>query len=299
MSSERPVALSDWVNDHAKDVIQTPARILVIVVLAFVIRMIVHRLINRLVRPIRDGDPPRLLAPFRERGSSLLESAGLLSERRSQRASTIASVLKSITSVVIFLIAFMMILAELGFSLAPLIAGTGVVGVALGFGAQNVIKDFLSGMFMILEDQYGVGDVIDFELASGTVEAVGLRVTQLRDFQGTVWYVRNGEVMRVGNKSQGYATVVLDIQVDAYGDVEGTQQAMLAAANEVYEEPEWSELFLDAPTIQGIESITLDETVIRMVARVRPLEQWKIGREIRARIRARLDRLNLDESTDD
>ena len=187
----------------------------------------------------------------------------------------------------------MMIVAELGFDLAPLIAGTSIVGVALGFGAQNVVKDFLSGMFMIFEDQYGVGDVIDFEKASGTVEAVGLRTTRLRDINGTVWYVRNGEVVRVGNKSQGYAQVVLDVPIDAYADVERASSAMLAVAQGLHDDPDWADIFLGDPELQGVESMTLDETVIRLVVRVRPLEQWKTARELRGRIRERLDQLHI------
>src|SRR5262249_62355031 len=130
--------------------------------------------------------------------TSILESTGLMSERRNQRAATIGSVLKSAVSFTVFVIALLLILSDLGVNLAPFIAGTSIVGVALGFGAQNIVKDFLSGMFMMLEDQYGVGDTIDFQLASGVVEAVGLRTTRLRDVNGTVWYVRNGEVLRVG-----------------------------------------------------------------------------------------------------
>jgi small-conductance mechanosensitive channel len=199
-------------------------------------------------------------------------------------------------SVVIFTIALMMIVAEIGFDLAPLIAGTSIVGVALGFGAQNVVKDFLSGMFMIFEDQYGVGDVIDFEKATGTVEAVGLRTTRLRDFQGTVWYVRNGEVVRVGNKSQGFAQVVLDVPIDAYADVELASAAMLQTAQALHDDPDWTDVFLSEPEVQGVESMTLDETVIRLVVRVRPLEQWKTARELRGRIRERLDQLHIAAS---
>ena len=179
-----------------------------------------RRAVDRLVRPVRGG-VPRILRPFKERieASAFIESTGLLSERRAQRAATIGSVIKSVISIIILVIALMTILAELRIDLAPFIAGTSIVGVALGFGAQNIVKDFLSGMFMMLEDQYGVGDTIDFEKASGTVEAVGLRVTRLRDVNGTVWYVRNGEVVRVGNKSQGFAQVVLDVPIDAWADV--------------------------------------------------------------------------------
>jgi len=235
------------------------------------------------------------LRPLREKrgGNAILQSTGLLSERRTQRAATIASVLRSFVSFTILVLAVLLILSELDVNLLPLVAGTSIVGVALGFGAQNIVKDFLSGMFMMLEDQYGVGDVIDFEKATGTVEAVGLRTTQLRDVNGTVWYVRNGEVVRVGNKSQGYAQVVLDVPIAASTDVDTASAAMLEVARQMHEEPEWAEVFLGEPEVQGVEELTREETVIRLVVRVRPLEQWRTARELRQRIRERLDRLDI------
>jgi small conductance mechanosensitive channel len=170
------------------------------------------------------------------------------------------------------------------------------VGVALGFGAQNVVKDFLSGMFMMLEDQYGVGDVIDFEKATGTVEAVGLRTTRLRDVNGTVWYVRNGEVIRVGNKSQGFAQVVLDVPIDATADVERASRAILEVSTALRAEPDWAPVFLGEPELLGVERMSREETVLRLVARVRPLEQWRVARELRRRIRIRLDHLDIDST---
>jgi small conductance mechanosensitive channel len=289
------VALPQFWEDHKKVLIETPIRVVVIILVALIIRAVLRRMIDRAVRPVRGG-VPRILRPFKEKleNSSILESAGLLSERRTQRAATLGSVLKSAVSITIFSIAFLLVLGELQVNLAPFIAGTSIVGVALGFGAQNIVKDFLSGIFMLFEDQYGVGDVIDFQLASGTVEAVGLRSTRLRDVNGTVWYVRNGEVLRVGNKSQGFAQVVLDIPLDAWADVDRASQAMRDVSAEMAEEDEWSSVFLSNPEVQGVESMTRDETVIRLVAKVRPLEQWRTARELRRRIRDRLERLDID-----
>jgi small-conductance mechanosensitive channel len=299
VSSERSqglLALPKYVHEHSRVLIEIPIRILVIIVVALLIRAILIRMINRTVRPIRVGEVPRILRPFKERveNSALFESTGLLSERRDQRAATIGSVLKSGVSFTILVITFLLVLSELGINLAPFIAGTSIVGVALGFGAQNVVKDFLSGMFMMLEDQYGVGDVIDFEQAIGTVEAVGLRTTTLRDVNGTVWYVRNGEVVRVGNKSQGYAMVVLDVPIAASADIAAASSAMLAVAQQLRGEQEWTDAFQGEPEVQGVEQLTREETVIRLVARVRPLEQWRVARELRRRIRERLDRLDIE-----
>jgi moderate conductance mechanosensitive channel len=288
-------ALPKFWHDHSKVLIEIPIRIVVIILVALIARAVLRRMIDRAIQPVR-GETPRILRPFKERleGSALFESAGLLSERRSQRAATLGSVLKSATSATIFVIAFLLVLSELQVDLAPFIAGTSIVGVALGFGAQNIVKDFLAGMFMLLEDQYGVGDVIDFEKASGTVEAVGLRSTRLRDVNGTVWYVRNGEVVRVGNKSQGFAQVVLDIPIDAWADVDAASEAMRAVAAEMAEQEDWAPVFLTTPEVQGVESMTREETVIRLVAKVRPLEQWRTARELRRRIRDRLERLHID-----
>jgi small conductance mechanosensitive channel len=289
------VALPKFWEDHKKVLIEIPIRVVAIIVVALILRAILHRMIGRAVRPVR-GEVPRLLRPFKEKleNSSFLESAGLLSERRAQRAATLGSVLKSATSITIFAVTFLLILGELQINLAPFLAGTSIVGVALGFGAQNIVKDFLAGIFMLLEDQYGVGDVIDFQLASGTVEAVGLRVTRLRDVNGTVWYARNGEVLRVGNKSQGFAQVVLDIPLDAWADVDRATEAMRNVSAEMAEEDDWASVFLSKPEVQGVESMTREETVIRLVAKVRPLEQWRTARELRRRIRDRLERLDID-----
>jgi len=290
------LALPKYLHEHSRVLIEIPIRIVVIIVVTLAIRAILHRMINRAVRPIHVGEVPRILRPFKERveNSALLESTGLLSERRTQRAATIGSVLRSGVSLTVLVIGFLLVLSELGIDLAPFIAGTSIVGVALGFGAQNVVKDFLSGMFMMLEDQYGVGDVIDFEMAIGTVEAVGLRTTTLRDVNGTVWYVRNGEVVRVGNKSQGYAQVVLDVPIAAAADIAAASSAMLAVAQQMHGEQAWADAFLGEPEVQGVEQLTREETVIRLVARVRPVEQWRVARELRRRIRERLDRLDIE-----
>ena len=299
--ASRPVALPKFVHRHSHAFFEVPIRIVAVIVVTLIIRALIHRVINRAVRPVAGSGVPRILRPFRERiaTSSLFESSGLLSERRAQRANTIGSVLKSAVSFVMFVIGFMLIVSTLGFDLAPFVAGTSVVGVAIGFGAQNIIKDFLAGMFMMMEDQYGVGDVIDFQLASGTVEAVGLRSTRLRDVNGTVWYVRNGEVMRVGNKSQGFATVVLDIPIDAWADVGVASEAMRDVAVAMRSEEEWEHVFLSEPEMQGVESLTRYETVLRLVARVRPLEQWRTARELRRRIRDRLDELDIGHPAPD
>ncbi|MGH3993690.1 MAG: mechanosensitive ion channel family protein, partial [Pseudonocardiaceae bacterium] len=179
---------NDLLARYSDVVISTGLRILLIVLLALLARLVLHRAINRLTRVTADGPPPGLLCPLRERTPESWRGTGLLSRRRSQRARTIGSVLRSGTTFVVSGVAITLVLGELGINLGPIIASAGILGVALGFGAQNLVKDFLSGMFMMAEDQYGVGDVVDLGEATGTVEAVGLRVTTLRDTNGTVWY---------------------------------------------------------------------------------------------------------------
>lgn len=190
------ISLLQW----SDDVIVIPARIIGLLVGFWLLRWFLHRVINRFTRRTIAGNVPGVLAKSR-RASAFVENNIASVERRRQRAETVASLLRSTTTIVLSTILLVMVLDELGFKILPVIASASIVGVALGFGAQTLVKDFLAGIFMILEDQYGVGDYIDMEKATGTVEAVGLRITRLRGDDGTVWYVRNGEVTRVGNRS--------------------------------------------------------------------------------------------------
>ncbi len=269
------------------------SRILAIVAIgigAFVVRWLIHRAISRITEGNADGSLPAVLRPLRERAPEALQHAtGLLSERRSQRARTIGSVLRSVTSAAVFGIAIMLMLDQVNINLAPLIASAGIVGVALGFGAQNLVRDFLSGIFMMLEDQYGVGDIVDLGDASGTVEAVGLRITTVRDAHGVVWYVRNGEVIRVGNKSQGWAVVNVDVPVPFGTDVERVQKVMQSAANELASEDEWKKDLLAPPEALGVEQITATGMMLRVTVKTTSDAQWRVAREVRARLTEAVD----------
>jgi small-conductance mechanosensitive channel len=279
------------VSRHALDVATTPARIALIAVIAMVLRLLLNRGIKRLVTSAAEGTVPVVLRPLHDRTKGrLLEASPLSSERRRQRAETIGSVLRSSTAIVIYTVAGAMILAELGFDLGPVIASAGIVGVAVGFGAQNLIKDFLNGMFMILEDQYGVGDVIDAGEATGTVEAVGLRTTRLRDVAGTVWHIRNGEIVRIGNKSQGWARAVLDIAVAWDSDVSHVRDVMKATADAMAAEDDWADKITEAPEVWGVEELGSSGLVVRLAVKTAPLEQWKVARELRERVKAAFDR---------
>ncbi len=283
-----------WLAESADWLITRPLRILLIVAVALVLRLFLHRAVNRLIVSTAAGAVPAILRPLRDRAAEHLDLGPLLSERRRQRAETVGSVLRSTTSAVIGVVAFMLILGELGINLAPLIASAGVIGVAVGFGAQNLVKDFLAGMFMILEDQYGVGDCVDAGVASGTVEAVGLRTTRMRDLNGTVWYVRNGEILRIGNLSQGWSQAVLDIPVPYSADLGRTRAVLAEVADEVWHDEAYADLILAEPTVVGVESMTREGLVIRLIVRTKPEQQGAVAGELRARIKERFQAAGIE-----
>jgi small-conductance mechanosensitive channel len=263
----------------------TIGKIVLVVLLAWVASRLLSRAIDRFtVRITNPSAASEALGRIRRRAGSMVVDATALSTRAAARAKTLAQVLRSVTTGIIWSIAAITILGELGINLGPLIASAGIAGVALGFGAQSLVKDFLSGFFMLVEDQYGVGDIVDLGEASGVVEAVSLRVTRLRDVNGTVWHVPNGAITRVGNKSQQWARALLDVNV-AYGtDVELAQRLIKETADELWHEPEWSDMILEEPEVWGVEQLGLDAITIRLVVKTKPAQQFAVTRELRRRI---------------
>jgi small-conductance mechanosensitive channel len=284
----------DMLARYADAVVGTGLRILLIFTLAVLIRLLVHRTITRLTRVTAEGPPPGLLRPLRERAPESWRGSEVLSSRRSQRARTIGSVLRSGTTFVVYGVACTLVLGELGINLGPIIASAGILGIALGFGAQNLVKDFLSGIFMMVEDQYGVGDVVDVGEASGTVESVGLRITTLRDVKGTVWYVRNGEVLRVGNSSQGFAVALVDVPLGYTADVERAAAVLAAAASTATESDALKDNILEPPEMLGVESVTPEGLQLRLTVKVRPGKQWAVQRALRAQLLAALEEAGFD-----
>jgi small conductance mechanosensitive channel len=260
-----------------------PLTILCLIVLGFIIRWVLHRLVDRLIRHAEEGVLPDRVAQL-----STVDTT-----RRVQRARTLGSLLKSITSGVVIAVVGTMILSEF-VDVGPLVASAGIVGIALGFGAQTLVKDFLSGIFMIFEDQYGVGDVVDLGEASGTVEAVGLRVTRLRDVNGTVWYVRNGEIIRVGNQSQNWARTVLDVAVTYRSDLTQVRRVLEEVAHDLWEDEDFSGVVIEEPEVWGVESMTPEGVTMRVTLKTAPLEQWRVAREMRARIKNRFEQENIE-----
>ncbi len=282
--------IADWLRANDLLWLSNVVRVAIIIVAAVVLRLLARWLIQRMVRRMVDAPLPTSWGQ-RKRGQRAIEAhQRITEERRDQRAKTVGQVIGSVASIVIFGTAVVMVLGELGVSIGPLIAGAGIIGVALGFGAQSLVSDFLSGIFMLMEDQYGVGDWIDAGEATGAVEHVGLRVTQLRDGDGVLWFVRNGEIVRIGNHSQDWARAVIDIPV-AYGEnVERVSELLKQTAWTLWEDEQFTDVVLEEPEIWGVEVLSKEAVVIRLAVKTAPLEQWGVARELRVRIKDAFDR---------
>ncbi|MEV0397535.1 mechanosensitive ion channel family protein [Polymorphospora rubra] len=278
-----------WFAEGSYYILVKPLRIVLIVLAAIIIRYLLHRGINQLVRRTSTTAVPTILRPLRERvPTATSDATAVFPERRRQRAEAIGSVLRSTVTAVVFSIATLLVLSELSFNLAPLLASAGIVGVALGFGAQSLVKDLIAGLFMLLEDQYGVGDTVDLGDATGVVEAVGLRITTIRDGRGVLWYIRNGEIIRVGNKSQGWAMVIVDMPI-GFASTEKATAVMRAAAAAVAADPELVDHIVEPPEVLGVETVTVDGAVIRTIAKTTAEGQFAVGRELRRRLAETLE----------
>ncbi|MBB4936450.1 small conductance mechanosensitive channel [Streptosporangium album] len=268
--------------------------ILLIVVIALILRKIANRLITRVVRRASSSSGGSIAGRLRGKQTTTLEGLdAVAAERRRQRAETIGSVLRPVASIVILGTAALTVLDRLSIPIAPLLTSVGIVGVAVGFGAQELVKDFIAGMFMLLEDQYGVGDVIDAGAAVGTVEAVTLRITQLRDVDGRVWYVRNGTITRVGNESQGWSRATVDVPVAYASDIPAVRDLLKDVVEDMWNEPTYRSVMVEEPQVWGIEQISDTAIVFRISAKTIPARQAEIARELRIRIKSALDRASI------
>lgn len=263
-------------------------RVLLTLVMAVVAVWVLRRLIDRVVATMTSKSAARLADSSRA-GKALAHATGLATERQRQRVGTIGSLLRSVVTFTVGTMATLTVMALVGIPLGPLLASAGVAGVAIGFGAQSLVKDFLAGIFMILEDQYGVGDVIDTGEAIGTVEEVTLRITRLRDADGVTWYVRNGEVIRIGNKSQGFSTALVDMPVSYAENTERVLALIRAAAEAMGTDPEWEDRLVEPPQVLGVETISGATMTIRTIAHCTPGENFAVQRELRERIKDALD----------
>jgi small conductance mechanosensitive channel len=287
---------NDWLGAAADWLIAKPLVILVIVVLGLVARWLARRVVNRLVERASVGVLPPLAHGKEglEQGPAAAAAARIAASRRRQRAETMGAVLMSVATFAIATIVVIMTISEFGVDIGPLIAGAGIVGLAIGFGAQSLVRDFLAGLLMLFEDQYGIGDVVDLGEANGTVEAVTLRITRLRDVNGTVWYVRNGEILRVGNMSQNWARTVLDVSVGYGEDLARVRRILEETCHEMWETPDFRELVMEEPEVWGVERIDRDAIVLRVAIKTVPLEQWTVARRLREQIKDRFDRDGIE-----
>jgi small conductance mechanosensitive channel len=278
---------------RAADVlVAKPVAVAFILVLAFILNRLARRAIRRLVRRLEGGLPASRWQALTAGAAG--ETSTVAAARSAQRAVAIGTLLRSIVSLAIWIVAALMALGELGLNVGPLLAGAGVVGIALGFGAQALVKDFLSGIFMLVEDQFGVGDVIDVGDASGTVESVSLRSTRLRSVDGVVWHVPNGEIRRVGNQSQQWSRALIDVPVPYSADVSNASTLIQQVADDLAAEPEWSDRILSRPEVWGVERFDADSVAVRTVLQTVPLEQWKVARELRRRLKYAFDDAGLE-----
>ena len=275
---------SDFLAEAGESVVVHGIPIVLILVAALVVVHVVKRAIGRSLGRIANARvQQRSSAP-----GAVTDSAGeQLARRAAQRVDALSAVLGSATAFVIWLVAAFLVLSEVGVDLAPLIAGAGVAGLALGFGAQSLVKDFLSGIFILLEDQFAVGDVVDLgEGEAGIVEDLTLRRTRLRSVNGTVWHVGNGEIVRVGNMSQHWARALLDIEVAYATDIEVARSVIKRVADGLADA---DDDILEQPEVWGVEALGASGVMIRLVVKTKPSEQWRIMRTLRERIKDAFD----------
>lgn len=287
--NEALTQIADWL-------IGRPLSVLAIVLVAWIATRVaqryVRRLVKRIVAPDRDATVRRLAKIGIDNPASFIGTEPV--PRRDARATSISDVVGSTITVVIWVVAFILIIGEFGFDLGPFIAGAGIAGVALGFGAQSLVKDCISGLFMLVEDQYGIGDIVDLGEAIGEVEQVTLRTTVLRGLDGTVWHVPNGEVQRVGNKSQLWSVALVDIDVAYDSDLAAAKNLMLSTATEVCTSEEWSPDVLDEPIVLGVETLGADGITLRMIVKTSPGSQWALQRELREALKASYDSAGIE-----
>ena len=264
--------------------------IAVIVAIAFLIRWILHFVIDRVVNRIVTGVKRKQDVT----DTQALQASPLAAVRVVQRTRTLGTVLRNVVNVTLFIIVTLMIVNVIDASILGSFALlSAAIGAGLGFGAQNIVKDVLNGLFMVVEDQLGVGDVVDLGPATGIVEDVQIRITKVRDVNGTLWFVRNGEILRVGNMSQGWARVILDLAVPYEADVDAVEAEMLRTATDMAQTGKWRSRVLEKPEIWGLESISAEAMVIRIVMKVRTSSKDDVARELRVRLKRSLDAMGI------
>lgn len=278
---------ADWV-------VAKPLTILAIVLVALLVNRLGRFVVKRVVLRTTDRERGERYQKIRARAPEALLRTGQTNLRLEARAQTLVAVGRSLVTLVVTVSAFIVVLDVLEINLAPFIAGAGIIGIALGFGAQTIVRDFLNGFFLVVEDQYGVGDWVDLGAdAQGVVEKITLRATRLRAVDGTVWHVPNGEIRRAGNQSQDFANAVLDVQVGLDVDIDRVLGLMVAVTEALRSEVGWNTEIIGLPEPLGVNALTPQGVTVRLVVRTRAGSQWRVQRELRRRLKIEFDRLGL------
>ncbi|MFM7014543.1 MAG: mechanosensitive ion channel family protein [Actinomycetota bacterium] len=264
-------------------------RILLIIIGLIILRWILLVAVRRIVTGVTTGVKKREGVA----DTKALDASPLARARLVQRARTIGLVLSNLITAGLSISALIAILSELGIAIGALAAGAGILGAALGFGAQTLVRDFLAGLFIVVEDQFGVGDTVDLGSAKGVVESIRLRVTQVRDSEGTIWYVRNGEILRVGNQSQGWSRIILDLPLAYDADLEKAKLVLEQAAAKLAEIPGMKSGLIGKAEVWGLQSLAGEGLVFRLVQQVRPSRKDELTRALRAEVKKALDKASI------
>ncbi|PID96684.1 MAG: mechanosensitive ion channel protein MscS [Actinomycetales bacterium] len=290
----------DWVA-WADQLVGVPLQVTSILVVAIVVRWLAHRLIRRMVTRAADRHEPKpgdaTTPPAEEDDdgallrakSALIEASGIAHERYVARVTTLGAVLRSIVTIIIFGVATLTVMATLGIPLAPLLTSAGVGGVAVGFGAQSLVKDFLSGSFMLMEDQFGIGDVIDTGTIVGVVDNITLRITRVRDFNGVIWHIRNGEIVQVGNRSKGWSMANIEVPIGVGEDHERAQRIIRDTLAPL---PETDDRVLDDAMVV-VDSISPGALVLRILVKCLPTQNVAVQRAVQDQVKLALDEAGI------
>ena len=285
---------SKWLSNAVEWVLAKPLTILLILLVAAIVARVVRWLITRTLRRLMAAADGGASSRLGRRTSSVLLSAGDDSLRNTARVGTLTAVFRSLATALVWFVAMVAIFDVLGVSLGPILATAGILGVALGFGTQQMVRDFIAGFFIVTEDQLGVGDTVDLGGgAKGVVERVSLRATHLRDVEGTVWHVPNGQITRVANRSQEWARALIDVVVPYSVDISRVSEVMKSTADALATDPEFVTAITDSPEVWGIQEFSPAGVEVRLVIRTLPAAQFAVLRELRSRLKVAFDEAGI------
>jgi len=276
-----------WLRDAGRIALEVAIIIVIAVLIAWILRFVIRKVVDRIVRGAK--------SKAKIDDTRALDRSPLASVRLVQRTRTLGSILTNIVNTAVVIVSLIMIVTAINENILGSFALiSAAIGAGLGFGAQNIVKDVLNGILIVAEDQIGIGDVVDLGLATGVVEFVSVRITHVRDVNGTLWYVRNGEITRIGNMSQGWSRVVIDVGLPADTDVEAVEAALLDVGESLAKDKRWRTRIIGRPEVWGLESVSGDTLSIRLVLRAKPSSKDDVAHELRVRLRTAIHELGLD-----